>query len=470
MRALIVCFASLAYMANSVNVSPRIATTQITSPMHSALIEELRKYAHPLTSAYPHGTESDLAPVLRAVGSSKIIAMGEATHGTGDFFAIKGRIFRYLAEHDGVRVLAMEANWSDGLAIDDYLQTGNGNLRSVLHRTWNYQEVLELLQWMRQYNEVHPHALHFFGMDMQQPETVIPYILSYYRTLDPSRVAAITQALPCVNRPTMVLFTKGLTNANQCINSTRAVVQQLIDDRQRQTSGDHRAYLTAFHAAELAEEAAIEYAKSNIEEKAATRDLAMAHNVEWLGVTLDPLSKIFVWAHNDHIAVGLEEWPSMGTILRQSYGADYFAIGQTFDHGKVAQAQMGVADVGAAAPGTSEAMFGEAELPILFLDFHSVPQGTALGRWLAQPQLIRSLGGGPITSADAQNEMRAVLPRAFDALIFVYEARPAQWITDLPVEAPPPTPTFARHSRLRGRRCLAALPAWQLRAPRSAAA
>jgi erythromycin esterase-like protein len=136
---------------------------------------------------------------------------------------------------------------------------------------------------------------------------------------------------------------------------------------------------------------------------------------------------LFIWAHNGHIAVGLEAWPSMGTILREAYGTNYFAIGQTFDHGMVAQAQMPAVAISPAAHGTSEATFREAGLPIFFLDFHAVPQSTALGRWLAQPQLIRSLGGALITSADAQNEMKTVLSRAFDALIFVYEARAAQW-------------------------------------------
>ena len=427
-----------------------------------SLIGELRQYAYPLSSAYPDNTATDLTPISRAVGSAKLIAMGEATHGTGDFFAIKDRVFRFLANHDGVRVLATEADWANGALIDNYLQTGNGNLRNILIRwhyyPWGYQEMFNLLQWMRQYNEAHPHALHFFGMDMQQPDTAIPYILSFYRTADPSRVDAIAQDLSCINKPTMVLFSKALSNATQCIDATRAVVQQLIDERQRQTIADRGTYLTAFHAAELAEEAAIEYEKSNIEQKAATRDLAMAHNVEWLSTTLYPESKVFIWAHNDHIAVGLEAWPSMGTLLRESYGAHYFAIGQTFDHGKVAQAGTAAADVSPAATGTSEAMFREARLPLFFLDFHAVPHSTALGQWLAQPQSIRSLGGNQITSADAQNEMTTVLPHAFDALIFIYETRAARWLLPPPISPPPRPP---RPHRAAAQHCTLALLASQ---------
>lgn len=425
-RAFLLSCAALVYVSGSINTSPHVATAHIRPPTHNRLIEELRKYADPLTSAYPHGTESDLAPVLRAVGSAKVVAMGEATHGTGDFFALKGRVFRYLAEHDGLRVLAMEANWSDGLKIDDYLQTGNGNLSNILHATWDYQEVLALLQWMRQYNELHPHTLHFFGMDMQQPKTAIPYIQTFYERIDPRKAATLMQALACVNKPTMTLFTDGLTDAAQCVNNTRAVVKQIRDDGQQVTAGNSVAYLAAFHAAELTEEAAIEYAKRKVEEKAAARDLAMAHNVQWLRTTPYPSSKVFVWAHNDHVAVGLEQWPSMGTILRESYGTDYFTIGQTFNQGMVAQAQMGAAYIGPARPGTSEAVFRAAEFPIFFLDFRTVPRNTVLGRWLAQPQWIRSLGGNAITTADAQNEMKAILPAAFDSLIFVNDARPAK--------------------------------------------
>jgi erythromycin esterase len=372
--------------------------------------------------------DADLQPVLRAAAKAKIIAVGESTHGTGDFFAIKDRIFRYLAEHDGVGVLAMEANWADGVAIDEYLQTGKGNLGNILSRTWDYREVLELLEWMRRYNEQHPHALHFFGMDMQQPNTAIPYILGFYNRFDANKLAAITQDLACINKPTSTLFLRGLSDANACIESIRAVVQQLLEAGRDGTAGNRSAYLTALHAAKLTEEAATEYSKSKPEEKAAARDLAMAHNVEWLHDTLEPSSKILVWAHNDHIAVGMEQWPSMGTILRKAYEKDYFAIGQTFDHGMVAQAQVAAVDIPAAAPGTSEATFREVGVPIFFLNLHTVPQGSALGRWLAQPQLIRSLGSALITSADAQNEMTTVLSRAFDALIFVDRARAARWV------------------------------------------
>lgn len=391
------------------------------------IIADLRRYAHPLTSADPGEYEADLAPILHAVGRAKIIGMGEASHGTSEFFSLKDRVFRYLVEHDGVHVLAVEASWSVGKKVDAYLQSGTGNIRDILAETWDSREVLILLQWMRHYNISHPHALHFFGMDMQQSDSVVPYVLDYFKTYDPARADAVQDDETCIDRPTTVLFKDRLGNAPRCIAATRSVVLELLRGAKHRDAARRAAYLTAFHAAELAEESAIEYSHKNIVEKAATRDQAMAHNVEWLVDELHPSSKVFLWAHNAHIGVGLEAWPSMGTMLRQSYGSDYFTIGQTFDHGSVGQPRLTPAAIPPATGNASEIIFRQAGASPFFLDFSEVPLHSGLGYWLAEPHGIRSLGGD-LTATDLQNgEIETVLPSAFNAITFVDVSHPAQW-------------------------------------------
>jgi len=74
----------------------------LTAKEKAAVVADVRTYAHPLLSAYPGGAESDLAPILRAAGSARVVAMGEGTHGTSEFFALKDRVFRYrLVVHRG---------------------------------------------------------------------------------------------------------------------------------------------------------------------------------------------------------------------------------------------------------------------------------------------------------------------------------------------------------------------------------
>jgi erythromycin esterase len=401
--------------------------SQLSAAQKNAIVAELRKYAHPLSSAYPVKSQRDLAPVLHAVGSAQIIAMGEASHGTSELFSLKDRFFRYLVEHDGVRIFAMEANWSDGEQIDRYLQTGQGSLRDILASTWDSREVLRLIQWMRCYNISHHRALHFFGMDMQQPNTVISYLVDFYKTYEPTQAAGIKYDEACIDKPTMRLFKDSLSDGPKCIVATRFVVQELASDSNVRRSAGRAAYLAAFHAAELVEEAAIEYSYKDIKKKAAARDLAMAHNVQWLVSVLYPSSKVFLWAHNGHVGVGLEAWPSMGTILRQSYGSDYFTIGQTFDHGSVSQPE-GETKIPPAIGNASEVIFRKVGMSPFFLDFREVPRHSQLGRWLFQPNGIRSLGAGTIGAAEVQNEIAATLPLSFDAITFIDTGHPVQWL------------------------------------------
>jgi hypothetical protein len=206
------------------------------------------------------------------------------------------------------------------------------------------------------------------------------------------------------------------------------VVLELLRDAKHHDAVRQAGYRTAFHAAELAEEAAIEYSHKNIVAKAAARDQAMAHNVEWLVDELYPSSKIFLWAHNAHIGIGLEAWPSMGTMLRQSYGSDCFTIGQTFDHGSVGQPRLSPAAVPPATGNAGEVIFRQAGASPFFLDFGDVPPHSVLGRWLTEPHGIRSFGGEPIAAANVQNgEIETVLLSAFNAITFVDASHSAQW-------------------------------------------
>jgi erythromycin esterase len=428
MRALLACGIATLYLeATLLPIFTSADESQPSAVQQRAIVAELRKYAHPLSSAYPVESQRDLAPMLRAVGRARIVGMGEASHGTSEFFSLKDRFFRYLVEHDGTLILAMEANWSDGEDIDRYLQTGHGNLRDILSNTWDSREVLNLLQWMRSYNISHSHRLHFFGMDMQQPNTVVGYITAFYKTYEPARAATIGYDESCINQSTTRLFENSLSNGPQCIAATRSVVHELVSDSNIRKSASRAAYLMAFHAAELAEEAAIEYSHKDIKSKAAARDQAMAHNIQWLVSALYSSSKVFIWAHNAHVAVGLEAWPSMGTFLRQSYGSDYFAIGQTFDHGSVSNTGELTA-IPPAIGNASEVIFRKAGMSPFFLDFKEVPQHSQLGRWLFQLNGVRSFGAERIRAADVQDEIPVVLPLSFDAITFVDTSHPAQWI------------------------------------------
>jgi Erythromycin esterase len=233
----------------------------------AAVVADIRREAHPLLSAYPQTRDDDLQPILRAVRNSRIVAMGEGSHGTSEFFALKDRVFRYLVEHDDVRVFAQETDWAAGQDIEAYLQTGRGNLADLLANTfvtWNNQETLDLLQWMRAYNIVHAGALHFFGIDMQEPQQAAQLLIAFYTRYDTADAARIAADLACINQPLMKLVHRAQPLSRSCVTSTQRAFALTAHNSSLQTATSRGTYMSAYHAADIARQAALEYTQSNI--------------------------------------------------------------------------------------------------------------------------------------------------------------------------------------------------------------
>ena len=130
--------------------------TVAVEPLPASGLAWLRRRAIPFATAEPGGDAADLAPFTRLVGDARLVALGEATHGTHEFFAMKHRLVAFLVRELGFTGFAIEANGPEAERIDDYVQTGQGDPASLLaglhYWTWNTREVLDLIGWMREYN------------------------------------------------------------------------------------------------------------------------------------------------------------------------------------------------------------------------------------------------------------------------------------------------------------------------------
>ena len=119
--------------------------SEVTSWFKSAAI--------PLDSTSPESGLGDLRRMESTIGDARIVAMGEETHGTREFFQLKHRMLEFLVEKKGFTVFGMEANWPESLAINDYVLNGTGDAEEALDSfhfwTWNTEEVLNMIRWMR---------------------------------------------------------------------------------------------------------------------------------------------------------------------------------------------------------------------------------------------------------------------------------------------------------------------------------
>jgi erythromycin esterase len=168
----------------------------------------IKLHAIPFNTTIPDAPEQDLLPLKQIVGNASIVGLGEATHGTHEFFEMKHRVLAFLVQQMGFTHFAIEGHWDAGTQINDYVMTGKGNARDLPQLfhfwTWDTQEVLDLIEWMRAYNAdpSHVQKVHFAGFDCQIVETQgFDSVIAYVKTVDLSRVASV-EALYTGIRPT----------------------------------------------------------------------------------------------------------------------------------------------------------------------------------------------------------------------------------------------------------------------------
>src|SRR5262245_46752989 len=135
----------------------------------------MKRAASPLATCEPVDDQRDLAFLKKLVGDAHVVALGEGTHGTHEFFTLKHRITRYLATEMGFTVFAIEANMPEAYRVNDYVLGGPGDTQALLDGmyfwTWNTHEVADLIEWMRSYNASKRGRMEFGGFDMQTPDT-----------------------------------------------------------------------------------------------------------------------------------------------------------------------------------------------------------------------------------------------------------------------------------------------------------
>jgi hypothetical protein len=122
-------------------------------PPPAEVVDHIARHAIPLTTPEAGHGLADMEPIGTLIGDARVVALGEATHGTREFFQIKHRFLEYLVARQGFTVFAIEANQPECRAINDYVVNGKGNARDALDGiyfwTWNTEEVLAMIEWMR---------------------------------------------------------------------------------------------------------------------------------------------------------------------------------------------------------------------------------------------------------------------------------------------------------------------------------
>ncbi|MFE1834541.1 erythromycin esterase family protein [Streptomyces sviceus] len=425
-----------------VPVSEAPASAQHAEPVVAAV----ERSAHTLRSTDPEGSLRDLQALGRMVRGADVVGLGEATHGSRDFFRMKHRVFRYLVEEKGFRSFALELPWSSGVRLNEYVLDGKGDLKNIAHeefqgsyRIWNNQDYLDLIEWMRTYNLRHPDdPVQFMGDDMgyagpESYERVTGYVARRYPQLL-NRVTELYRGLaPATDAGTYgeEYFKLPLAERRERAERTGKVYDLLR--QQRPAGADRRAHLWMVQDAraihQMAKGMAFDFDdEDQVAEMMKLRDQVMAENVAWWRTHTG--DRILLSAHNTHVSYDSFDarYPkTQGAFLRDALGADYVSIGFTFYKG--AFKAFGAEDnvmrtyrVGAARPGSNEHTLDKARQDDYILDLRTVPAPARA--WLGKERATWNIGAGwpdPVRYTTA-------LGRAHDILIHLHDVEATTYL------------------------------------------
>jgi erythromycin esterase len=400
-------------------------------------IGTLKQAVVPFRTAEAGGDYSDLASLKQIVGNARIVSLGEGTHGTREFFQMKHRILEYLVKEMGFTMFAIEATWAEANRVNDYVMNGNGDpavlLSNLYFWTWNTQEVLAMIQWMRQYNQTTTgRKIGFYGFDMQFSRVTMNDVEAYVQRVDPIAAAKInTLYLPyrafqdTIRVSTRSYTTASLDERQQCRTNVRAVYDLLLASESKYVNASSQAdYDQALRAARIVVQNEEMFSAGN--NGSASRDRSMAENAAWLLKQGGQNAKIVLWAHNAHVSNSIRfdmEW--MGSYLRKQFGSDMVIMGFSFGSGNFnAVESNGTSYLGLKPLSTSlvpdnsyEYQFRRLQLPRFFVDVRSFAQ-TSSGQWMKETRAFRSIGAVYALNYQPNYFYSTNLPNEFDVIIY----------------------------------------------------
>lgn len=183
-------------------------------------IDWIRKSAIPLAGTEARRDRHDLQALRKLIGDARIVSLGEATHGTREIFELKHRLIEFLATDMGFTIFSIEANMPEAYRLNDYVLHGTGDpaelLRGLYFWTWNTEEVLDLIRWMREFNASGRGRLQFTGFDMQTPTVAMDLVRDFVSRYDTEYAVTVREATTraAKARPAAKGPTFGLANAS----------------------------------------------------------------------------------------------------------------------------------------------------------------------------------------------------------------------------------------------------------------
>jgi erythromycin esterase-like protein len=413
------------------------------STADSSLADEIRRLATPLERP------ADLDPLLDAIGDARFVLLGEASHGTSEFYAWRTEITKRLISEKKFSFVAVEGDWPDCYTVNRYVKGNSGHTAThVLHAfarwptwMWANREIVALAEWMREHNARLPfdNQAGFYGLDVYSLWDSMHVVLEYLEKMDPAMAKAARRAYACFEpyeedaqeyaRATAIVPTSCEDEAVSILRAMRSRASEFRDD-------GPDAYFNAEQNALVARNAELYY-RMMVRGGPGSWNVRDHHMVE----TLDRLmshhgenAKAIVWEHNTHIGdarftdMARSGMVNVGQLVRQSHERDgVVLVGFGTHHGTVMAgrewgATMEIMKVPDAREGSYEHSMNHSGIGDSLLIF---PQGESDSTSnLRTPRGHRAIGVvyDPRTEHWG-NYVPTILPGRYDAFIYIDETK-----------------------------------------------
>lgn len=425
-----------------------------------SLVEQVKRVAHPLT-------DGDLAgydPLLEMIGDARIVLIGEASHGTHEFYRERARITTRLIREMEFSFVAVEGDWPECYGINRFVRGGAGAAREAIDAfsvyptwMWGNLDTLHFVEWLRAYNDSLPQGrsqVGFYGLDLYSLFASIDGVIQYLERIDPEAGRQARERYACFepfNRNKDVYaYSTGLGMAESCEEDALAMLHELhIKRAQYEPVSPDDSYFNAVMSAASAADSERYYRSMYRGDEISwnLRDIHMMDTLDRLLEHAGPKGKAVVWEHNTHIgdfratadAAGMV---NVGQLTRERHPGQSIAIGFGTYEGSVT-ASRGWGDhpermaVPPAQRGSYDNAFHGAEIErFLLLLKPLLDRGEAAGlnEWRGQ----RAIGVVYHPEYESGNYVPTKLASRYDAYIHIDSSRAVKPLAIEPTWTPAP--------------------------------
>jgi protein-L-isoaspartate(D-aspartate) O-methyltransferase len=392
--------------------------------------------------------EVDLRPLLERIGDRRLVLIGEASHGTSEFYRMRARITRELIERREATIVAAEADWPDAARIDRWVR-GTGDIQRPEEAftrfptwMWRNREVLEFVDWLHDHDSrVGPEGrlAGFYGLDLYSLYDSIGEVLRYLDRVDPEAARIARHRYGCLtpfqSDPAMYGLASLTDRYRSCEDEVVAMLVDLRGRRGQARFHDGESMLDVEQNARVAANAERYYRAMYVggAESWNLRDTHMFETLEALLAFHGPQSKAVVWAHNSHLgdasatAMARRGELNLGQLVRERFADEAYLIGFGTDHGTVAAATdwdgpMEVKRVRPSHPDSYERLCHDTRLAAFLLPLGDASTDARLRDELLTTRLERAIGVIYRPETELMSHyFEARLPEQFDEWIWIDE-------------------------------------------------